>query len=314
MDCSEAAVNRLERMPRALLRRAGRAGLHRGAEPGRHVRTRARRSPARPRPRDRDARLAAPARPSRCTRWSGCTEPHSRRSARLACPASPSHSCVTGSCCEGSRATSRASFRPRSASCRSTRAATASSTGVHAWIRPRVHVEVNSTHCGMSVHGEVFDIVSRALRPRLALEAPRPPRPAAAPPPSCARPAASPVLIAAILDLSSYDRSPRDIPRGPAAPRVRCSRGLAALPAHPFRPHPPDGRRPDRLPPAHAQRLRGAAAPLAGARAPHAAGRPRTGSAAHAIGYHAPALRVWRRRAGSTARAATATRGSSTPR
>ena len=32
-------------------------------------------------------------------------------------------------------------------------------------------VEVDSTHCGMSVHGEVFDVVSRALRPRLALRA-----------------------------------------------------------------------------------------------------------------------------------------------
>ena len=25
------------------------------------------------------------------------------------------------------------------------------------------HVEVDSTHCGMSVHGEVFEVVARAL-------------------------------------------------------------------------------------------------------------------------------------------------------
>ena len=118
--------------------RAGRAGLRRRAEPGRHVRARARRAPARPRARDRDARLAAPraarrapdrvgarrrTRDARHARSAGRRQPLVRRPAAAA---------------GGSRRTCPAEFPVEGrASSRSTRAATASSTGEPASIPPR---------------------------------------------------------------------------------------------------------------------------------------------------------------------------------
>jgi pimeloyl-ACP methyl ester carboxylesterase len=79
------------------------------------------------------------------------------------------HSCLTGSCCKQFARDLRAEFpsKVRFVSVYSR------SDGIVDWracLDPGAHhVEVDSTHCGMSVHGDVFDIVDRALRPRLAL-------------------------------------------------------------------------------------------------------------------------------------------------
>jgi pimeloyl-ACP methyl ester carboxylesterase len=84
-------------------------------------------------------------------------------------PGVASHSCLTGSCCNGFARDLSADFpaKVRFVSVYSR------SDGVVDWracLDPAArHVEVPSTHCGMSVHGDVFDVVSRALRPRLAL-------------------------------------------------------------------------------------------------------------------------------------------------
>src|SRR4051812_2608344 len=84
-------------------------------------------------------------------------------------PGVASHSCVTGSCCAGFARDLSGDFpaKVRFVSVYSR------SDGIVNWracLDPAArHVEVDSTHCGMSVHGDVFDIVSRALRPRLAL-------------------------------------------------------------------------------------------------------------------------------------------------
>jgi triacylglycerol lipase len=84
-------------------------------------------------------------------------------------PGVASHSCVLGSCCNDFTRDLSGEFpaRVRFVSVYSR------SDGIVDWracLDPAAHhVEVNSTHCGMSVHGEVFDIVSRALRPRLTL-------------------------------------------------------------------------------------------------------------------------------------------------
>jgi hypothetical protein len=84
-------------------------------------------------------------------------------------PGVASHSCLTGSCCTAFARDLRGDFpaKVRFVSVYSR------SDGVVDWracLDPAArHVEVPSTHCGMSVHGEVFDVVARALRPRLAL-------------------------------------------------------------------------------------------------------------------------------------------------
>jgi triacylglycerol lipase len=84
-------------------------------------------------------------------------------------PGIASHSCVAGSCCKQFARDLRADFpsKVRFVSVYSR------SDGIVDWracLDPAArHVEVDSTHCGMSVHGDVFDVVDRALRPRLAL-------------------------------------------------------------------------------------------------------------------------------------------------
>jgi pimeloyl-ACP methyl ester carboxylesterase len=84
-------------------------------------------------------------------------------------PGIAKHSCVTGNCCNQFAHDLRADFpsKIRFVSVYSR------SDGIVDWracLDPAArHVEVDSTHCGMSVHGEVFDIIERALRPRLAL-------------------------------------------------------------------------------------------------------------------------------------------------
>jgi triacylglycerol lipase len=88
----------------------------------------------------------------------------------LGVPGVASHSCVAGGCCRGFSQDLAAEFpaRVRFVSVYSR------SDGIVDWracLDPAaLHVEIDSTHCGMSVHGEVFDIVSRALRPRLSLK------------------------------------------------------------------------------------------------------------------------------------------------
>jgi triacylglycerol lipase len=96
----------------------------------------------------------------------------------LGVPGVAKHSCVAGSCCKEFAEDLSSEFpaRTRFVSIYSR------SDGIVDWracLDPAAHnVEVDSTHCGMSMHGEVFDIVARALRPRLAVK--RPAAPAAA--------------------------------------------------------------------------------------------------------------------------------------
>jgi triacylglycerol lipase len=93
----------------------------------------------------------------------------------LGVPGVASHKCVTGSCCKGFMRDLTGEFpsKVRFISVYSR------SDGIVDWracLDPAArHVEVDSTHCGMSVHGEVFDIVARALRPRLVLRQAPPP-------------------------------------------------------------------------------------------------------------------------------------------
>jgi pimeloyl-ACP methyl ester carboxylesterase len=87
----------------------------------------------------------------------------------LGVPGVASHSCVTGDCCTRFVDDLSGDFpggvRFVSVFSRS--------DGVVDWracLDPAaLHVEVDSTHCGMSVHEDVFEVVSRALRPRLVL-------------------------------------------------------------------------------------------------------------------------------------------------
>jgi len=85
-------------------------------------------------------------------------------------PGIASHTCLTGSCCRrfvddlGGEFPSKTRFV----------AVYSRTDGIVDWracLDPAArHVEVDSTHCGMSVHGDVFDVVARALRPRLTLK------------------------------------------------------------------------------------------------------------------------------------------------
>ena len=81
-----------------------------------------------------------------------------------------SHACVTGSCCEQFSADLAGDFPSKVRFV----AVYSRSDGIVDWracLDPAArHVEVDSTHCGMSVHGDVFDVIDRALRPRLALK------------------------------------------------------------------------------------------------------------------------------------------------
>jgi triacylglycerol lipase len=87
----------------------------------------------------------------------------------LGVPGVAKHSCVAGACCSEFARDLAAEFpgRTRFVSVYSR------SDGIVDWracLDPAaLHVEVDSTHCGMSMHGEVFDIVAGALRPRRAV-------------------------------------------------------------------------------------------------------------------------------------------------
>jgi pimeloyl-ACP methyl ester carboxylesterase len=84
-------------------------------------------------------------------------------------PGIASHKCVTGSCCRRFAHDLGVEFPSKTRYV----AVYSRTDGIVDWracLDPAaLHVEVDSTHCGMSVHGDVFDVVARALRPRLAL-------------------------------------------------------------------------------------------------------------------------------------------------
>jgi pimeloyl-ACP methyl ester carboxylesterase len=88
----------------------------------------------------------------------------------LGVPGVAKHSCVAGSCCREFARDLSGGFpaRTRFVSVYSR------SDGIVDWracLDPAaLHVEVDSTHCGMSMHGDVFDVVAGALRPRLAVK------------------------------------------------------------------------------------------------------------------------------------------------
>lgn len=88
----------------------------------------------------------------------------------LGVPGVAKHSCVAGSCCRdfSKDLSTRFPAGIRFISIYSR------SDGIVDWracLDPAaLHVEVDSTHCGMSVHADVFEVVSRALRPRLSLK------------------------------------------------------------------------------------------------------------------------------------------------
>ena len=85
-------------------------------------------------------------------------------------PGVASHTCATGSCCRRFVEDLGGEFPARTRFV----AVYSRSDGIVDWracLDPAAHhVEVDSTHCGMSVHAEVFDLVARALRPRLTLK------------------------------------------------------------------------------------------------------------------------------------------------
>ncbi len=85
-------------------------------------------------------------------------------------PGIASHACMTGSCCTQFANDLTAEFPAKVRFV----AVYSRSDGIVDWracLDPAARqVEVDSTHCGMSVHGAVFDVVDRALRPRLALK------------------------------------------------------------------------------------------------------------------------------------------------
>ncbi len=85
-------------------------------------------------------------------------------------PGIASHSCVAGSCCRQFVEDLAADFPSKVRFV----AVYSRSDGIVDWracLDPAARqVEVSSTHCGMSVHRDVFEIVDRALRPRLTLK------------------------------------------------------------------------------------------------------------------------------------------------
>ena len=84
-------------------------------------------------------------------------------------PGVASHSCVTGDCCNEFVDDLFGDF-PSAVRFVSVYSRSDGVVDWRACLDPAaLHVEVGSTHCGMSVHGDVFDVVSRALRPRLVL-------------------------------------------------------------------------------------------------------------------------------------------------
>jgi pimeloyl-ACP methyl ester carboxylesterase len=84
-------------------------------------------------------------------------------------PGVASHRCITGDCCEQFVHDLAGEFPSKVRFV----AVYSRSDGIVDWracLDPAArHVEVDSTHCGMSVHRDVFEVVDKALRPRLAL-------------------------------------------------------------------------------------------------------------------------------------------------
>jgi triacylglycerol lipase len=85
-------------------------------------------------------------------------------------PGLASHACLAGSCCKQFLSDLGAEF-PSNVRFVSVYSRSDGIVDWRACLDPAArHVEVDSTHCGMSVHGDVFDVVGRALRPRLTLK------------------------------------------------------------------------------------------------------------------------------------------------
>jgi triacylglycerol lipase len=85
-------------------------------------------------------------------------------------PGLASHACLAGSCCKQFLNDLRTEF-PSNVRFVSVYSRSDGIVDWRACLDPAArHVEVDSTHCGMSVHGDVFDVVGRALRPRLTLK------------------------------------------------------------------------------------------------------------------------------------------------
>jgi pimeloyl-ACP methyl ester carboxylesterase len=85
-------------------------------------------------------------------------------------PGVASHSCITGGCCKDFSRDLSGDF-PAGVRFVSVYSRSDGIVDWRACLDPAaLHVEVDSTHCGMSVHGDVFEIVSQALRPRLSLK------------------------------------------------------------------------------------------------------------------------------------------------
>ena len=72
--------------------------------------------------------------------------------------------CLRGECCAKFRAALRDPFPPESGSSRSTRARTAWWTGTPAWIADAECIEVDASHCGMSLNVDAYRAIAAALR------------------------------------------------------------------------------------------------------------------------------------------------------
>jgi pimeloyl-ACP methyl ester carboxylesterase len=164
VDCSEAAVARLERCLEAFCEDQGEPAFVVGQSRGGTF-----------------ARVMAVRRPDLVrgivTHGSPTVDPMAwAQGAALATlgsigvPGVASHTCVTGSCCRRFVEDLRGDFPAKTRFV----AVFSRSDGIVDWracLDPAaLHVEVDSTHCGMSVHSDVFDVVARALRPRLTLK------------------------------------------------------------------------------------------------------------------------------------------------
>ena len=82
---------------------------------------------------------------------------------RLRVPGMFSQGCLDDDCCSDSGSRPHGPLPRGVASCRCTRAATASWAGAPAWTPPPKHVEVRSSHCGMAVHAGAYRAVADAL-------------------------------------------------------------------------------------------------------------------------------------------------------
>ena len=153
--CSGQAVCRLEERLEELAAARGPGDDHR-PEPRRNLREGARGAPPGARRGDRDRRLPDGRSAGRPPAGQA-PDPGPRGARNAGAPGLFRHSCLAGGCCTSSRGSWRRRCRPASATSRSTRAPTVSSTGARA-LDPAAdeHVEVRASHCGMCLNAETF--------------------------------------------------------------------------------------------------------------------------------------------------------------